>query len=119
MNNCRAMNFFSGFLLPAPRRFALAFGDSQPPKFQNLRAMSMTKSERIPAAIPHQGARTLSSRIRYFLTRGYKTLKQGRREKTRTWRFRHGFARAIENLRRVRLSLVPQPDSRECLLQGM
>jgi hypothetical protein len=112
-------HFYSGFLFHTPKRFAEASRDGQPPKFQNLRAMSMTKNERIPAAIPHQGARTLSSCIRYFLTRGYKTLKQGRREKTRTWRFRHGIARAFENLRGVRLSLVPCPDTRERLLQGM
>jgi hypothetical protein len=112
-------HFYSGFLFHTPKRFAEASRDGQPPKFQNLRAMSMTKNERIPAAIPHQGARTLSSCIRYFLTRGNKTLKQGRREKTRTWRIGHGIARAFENLRRVRLSLVPRPDTRERVLQGM
>jgi hypothetical protein len=119
MNNCRAMIIDTGFLFHTPNRPAEASRDCQPPKFQNLRAMSMTKNERIPEAIPHQGTRTLNSFTRFFLTRGNKTLKQVRREKTRRWRIRHGFARAIENLRGVRLSLVPRPDPRECLLQGM
>jgi hypothetical protein len=119
MNNCRAMIIDSGFLFHTPNRPAEASRDGQPPKFQNLRAMSMTNNERIPEAIPHQGTRTLKSFTRFFLTRGNKTLKQVRREKTRTWRIGHGFARAFENLRRVRLSLVPRPNPRECLLQGM
>src|SRR5271157_3584687 len=119
MNNFRAMNISSGFLLPAPKRSAEASRVGQPLKFQNLRAKSMTRNERIRAAVPHQGARTLRSRTRYFLTRGNKTLIQGRREKTRTWRFRHGFARAVENLRRVRVSLVSRPDPGERVLQGM
>src|ERR1039458_6279825 len=97
MNNFRTMKIFSGFLLPAPKRSAEASRDGQLPKFQNLRAKSMTKSERIRAAIPHQSARTLRRRTRYFLTRGNKTLIQGRREKTRTWRFRHGFAREFRS----------------------
>ncbi|MGO9636975.1 MAG: hypothetical protein ACLPXT_13135 [Terracidiphilus sp.] len=113
------MKIFSGYLLHTPKRFAEASWDSQPSKFQILRAMSMTNNERIPEAIPHQGARTLSSRNRFFLTRGNKTFVQIRREKTRTWRFRHGVARAFENLRGVRLSLVPRPNPRECVLQGM
>src|ERR1035438_2746660 len=119
MNNSRAMIFDSGFLFHTPKRLAKASRDGQPPKFQNLRAMSMTKNERIPEAIPHQGTRTLNSHTRFFPTRGYETLKQVRREQTRTWRISHGFARALENLRGVRLSLVPRPDPRECLLQGM
>jgi hypothetical protein len=51
----------SGFLFHTPKRPAEASRDGQPPKFQNLRAMSMTKNERIPEAIPHQGTRTLNS----------------------------------------------------------
>jgi hypothetical protein len=45
--------------------------------------------------------------------------KQNRRETTRIRRIRHGIARALENLRGVRLSLVPRPGPGECLLQGM
>ena len=81
--------------------------------------MSMTKNERNPEAIPHQDTRNLSSRTRFFLPRGNKVQTQARREKTRTRRFRHGFARAFEDLRGVRLSLVSRPDPGECVLQGM
>jgi hypothetical protein len=109
----------SGFLLPTPRRSAEASRDGQPSKFQDLRAMSMTKNERIRAAIPHQGERTLSSHARFFLPRGNKMLKLSRRESTGIRRIRHGFARAFEDLRGMRLSLVPRPDSRERVLQGM
>jgi hypothetical protein len=119
MNHFRAMKIFSGYLLHTPKRFAETSWGGQPTKFQILRAMSMTNNERIPEAIPHHGARTLSSLNRFFLTRGNKTLVQLRREKTRIWRFRHGTARAFKNLRRVRLSLVPRSNPGECVLQGM
>jgi len=82
-------------------------------------AMNMTTNGRIRAAIPHQDARNLRSRFRFFLPRGEKISKQSRRETTGTRRIRHGIARALENLRGVRLSLVPRPDPGECLLQGM
>jgi hypothetical protein len=82
-------------------------------------AMYMTKNEKTRAAIPHQDARNLSSRSRFFLPRGNRMSKQGRRETTEKRRIRHGIARALENLRGVRLSLVPRPNPGECLLQGM
>src|ERR1035437_6554634 len=119
MNNGQRMKILSGFLIPASNRSVEASGVGQPRKFRDLRAMSMTKNERIRAAIPHQGTRTLSSYARFFLPRGDKMLKQSRRERTGIWRFRHGIARAIENLRGVRLSLVPRPDPRECVLQRL
>jgi hypothetical protein len=110
---------FSGFLLPTPERFAEAFGEGQSGSFQDLRAMSMTKNERIRAAIPHQGTRILSSHARFFLPWGNRLSKQNPRERTGNWRIRHGIARAIENLRGMRLSLVPRPDPRERLLQKL
>ena len=76
MNNCRKMKIYSGFLIPAPKRSAEASGEGQRRKFQDLRAISMTRNERIRAAIPHQGTRTLSSLARFFLPRGDKMIKQ-------------------------------------------
>ncbi len=103
-------------------------------KFRDLRAMSMTKNERRRAArtvfqetcsrlqlagwlrlgvaaigktlLPHQDTRNLSSRARFSPPRGTTTVKQIRREMTRTGRLGHGIARAIESLRGLRLSLV-------------
>ena len=99
------------------RRSAEASGAGQSRSFQDLRAMSMTKDERTWVAIPHKGKRDLSCRTRFSSPRGTAVHRIGRRAKTRTRRNRHGFARAIEDLRGVRLSLVPCPDPRECLLQ--
>lgn len=41
------------------------------------------------------------------------------REKLRLWRFGHGIARATEDLRGLRLPLVPRPERRERLLPGL
>ena len=46
-------------------------------------------------------------------------LKQNCRKKKAYGEFRHGVVRAIENLRRLRLSLVPESDPREGVLQSM
>ena len=81
--------------------------------------MNMTSNERIRSAVPYQGIRTLNCRHRFFLPRGRETLKLDRRESTRKRRIRHGIARAFEDLRRVRMSLVPRSDPRECLLPGV
>lgn len=69
--------------------------------------------------LPHQDIRSLSSHTRFSPPRGISSKKQIRRVLTRTRRFRHGIARAIEGLRGVRLSLVPCPDPGECVLQRM
>ncbi len=53
-----------------------------------------------------------------FTPRNNSTTKV-RREMKQIRRISHGNARAIESLRGLRLSLVPYPDSRECVLQGM
>src|SRR5271157_1916251 len=81
--------------------------------------MSMTKNEGTQAAIPHQDTRNLSCRAWFSSPRGKTMKKQSRREKTRTRRFSHGIARAIESLRGLRLSLVPRPDPGECVLPGV
>ena len=80
--------------------------------------MSMTKNERAQAAVAHQGKRNLSCRAWSSSPRGAANRKI-RRELARIRRISHGVARAFENLRRVRLSLVPGPDSRERLLSQM
>ena len=87
--------------------------------FQTLRAISMTKNERRQAGIPHQDTRNLSSPAWFSSPRGTTEIKKIRREMTRLRRNSHGIARAIENLRGLRLSLVPCADSRKCLLPGV
>lgn len=88
-------------------------------EFQILRADIMTKNERSQAAIPHQGMRILSCVAWFFSPRGTAVTKNNRRERTKLRRNVHGIARAIENLRRVRLPLVSRPDSCKCLLSGL
>ena len=87
--------------------------------FQNLRVTIMTKNERRRAALPYQDVRILSSHARFSSPRHNSTSQKNRRDGTLLRRIRHGNARAIENLRGMRLSLVPGPDSRDCLLQGV
>ena len=74
------------------------------------------KNERTSAAVPHQGIRILSRSVRFSLPRGNKVNKNRRRVIEYSRRSIHGIACAIESLRRVRMSLVPRPNSRECLL---
>jgi len=74
-----------------------AFGPCQPGKFQDLRAMSMTKNKRSQAAIPHQDMRNLSCPAWFSLPRGAFNNKN-RRDLARIRRISHGIARAIENL---------------------
>ncbi len=81
--------------------------------------MSMTKNEGRQAAISHRDIRILSSYAWFPSPRRIEMVEQKRREKMWSRRIRHGIARAIEDLRGLRLSLVPGPDPRECLLQGM
>ena len=72
-------------------------------KFQDLRAINMTTHERAQAAIPHQGYKNLSCRAWFSSPRGNTTINRVRRAKNRIRRNRHGTARAIENLRGVRI----------------
>jgi hypothetical protein len=99
----------------ALKRPAEAFGAGQSRKFQDLRAKNMTKNERARAAIRHQDMRNLSCRAARSSPRGA-AYRKSRRELARIRRISHGIARAFENLRRVRLSLVPGPDSRGSVL---
>jgi hypothetical protein len=88
-------------------------------KFQDLRAVVMTENKRAQAAIPHQDMRNLSCLAWFSSPRGTTSSKKLRRAMKLIRRNSHGNARAIEDLRGVRLSLVPHPDPRECVLQGV
>jgi hypothetical protein len=114
---CRALALFGNPFRP----FAPLLGALGKPmrKFQDLRAMSMTNNERTRSAIPHQSIRILSCPCRFFSPWRQKNNRPARREKKTIRRIRHGVARAIEDLRRMRLSLVPHPDSGNRLLPGM
>jgi len=67
--------------------------------------MSMTNNERAQEAIPHRDTNVPVGHAWFSLPRGTFN-KIIRRELSRTWRNSHGFARAIESLRGLRLSLV-------------
>jgi hypothetical protein len=85
-------------------------------EFSDLRAISMTNNEgRRPAS--SIGARAPRVAVPCSLNPGQnKMSKQSRRETKNHGRIRHGVARAIENLRGLRLPLVPRPEPGECLL---
>jgi hypothetical protein len=89
-------------------------------EFQILRADIMTKNKRSQTAIPHQDMRILSCFAWFSSPRGTAVTKNNRRERTQQQRrIVHGIARAIENLRGMRMSLVPRPDTCKCLLPGL
>jgi len=79
--------------------------------------MVMTDNKRAQVAIPHQDRRNLSCLAWFSSPRGTTCNTNFRREMKQIWRISHGSARSIESLRRVRLSLVSRPDTRECVLQ--
>lgn len=97
-------------IFPARRRSAEAPTADSSRKFQDLRAMSMTRNERTQVAILHQNIRILSSRSLFSSPRRNALIRLSRRERTISRRVRHGIARSIENLRELRLSLVPRPN---------
>jgi len=112
--------FRSNRIFALPRRSARKDAEDKPVKeFQDLRAVVMTKNKRAQAAIPHQDRRNLSCLAWFSSPRGTTGTKKVRREMKQVWRISHGNARAIESLRGLRLSLVPDSNSRECVLQGM
>ena len=97
------------------KRSAEALGKASERIFQNLRARSMTNDKGAQAAIPHQDKRNLSCRAWFSLPRDV-FYRYSRRDFGELRRLSHGIARAIESMRRVRLSLVSCPDPRERLL---
>jgi hypothetical protein len=72
-------------------------------KFQDLRAINMTTHEGAQAAIPHQGYKNPSCQAWFSSPRRKAITNRVRRAKERIRRNRHGTARAIENLRGVRI----------------
>ena len=101
-----------------PNRSAEAEPGGHAGEFRDLRVTNMTKNETARATIPHQDTRNLSWCAWLSSPRGA-IKNKSRREFAQIRRNRHGFARAIENLRGMRMSLVPLPNSGNCLLQGM
>ena len=87
--------------------------------FQDLRTMGPMSNKRAKTVIPQQDRRILSCLAWLSIPREITEITHNQRERTQLWRQSHGSARAIENLRGVRLSLVSHPDSRECLLPGV
>jgi len=83
------------------------------------RGKEMTKDLGGKAATYHRDRRS-PSRLR--LRSKPRRMRQGscgRREKALLWKGHHGVARAIEDLRGVRLLVVPRPDKRGGVLQGV
>ena len=107
------------FPTPIPIRLSMGAADKLSRKFQDLRAVVMTKNKRAQAAIPHQDRRSLSCLAWFSSPRGTTCTTQLRREMKTIRRISHGNARSIESLRGLRLPLVPASNSRECILQRM
>ncbi len=89
----------------------------QPGNSRICARMVMTDNKRAQVAIPHQDRRNLSCLAWFSSPRGTTCNTSLRREMKQVRRISHGSARAIEGLRRMRLSLVPCPDTRQCVLQ--
>lgn len=88
-------------------------------EFPDLRANSMNKNKRKQAGVSYQGERNLSAFACFSRPRHEATSFEQRREWALSRRIRYGIMRATEGLRGVRLSLVPGPELRDCLLQGV
>ena len=78
----------------------------------------MTSTARALATVKG-GNRTAGAAAWLLSTRLTEDKKLNEREKAIFGEIGHGSVRAIEDLRGVRLSLVPCPESRVCLLQAM
>ena len=81
--------------------------------------MWMKYTETRLMAIPHQGNRTLSSHCPSSPTCRQTFIKGERQGDVRKRRISNGLARAIENLRGMRLPLVQSSDAMECVLLAM
>jgi hypothetical protein len=79
--------------------------------------MWMKYTETRQMAIPHQGNRTLSSHGPSSPACRQTFIKGERQGDVLIRRIRDGFARAIENLRGLRLSLVQGTNAGKCVLQ--
>ena len=76
----------------------------------------MTITARVQATTVHQGTRTLSAAAWLLSPRPTANRKLNEREKAIIWGIGHGIVRAIEDLRGLRVPLVPRPGSGDCLL---
>jgi hypothetical protein len=81
--------------------------------------MWMKYTETRPMAIPHQGNRILSSHGSSSPACRQAFIKGERQGDVVIRRICYGFARAIENLRGLRLSLVQGTDAGKCVLQAV
>ena len=79
----------------------------------------MTKASRAPLATSYQGSRTLSAAVGLLSLRPNRKQETEQAEESVYGERVNGIACAFEDLRRVRMSLVPRLDSGERLLQGM
>jgi hypothetical protein len=77
----------------------------------------MTKVSRAKLAIAYQGGRTLHATAWLLSLRQTENKRLIRRKKAFAWGMRYGIARIFEDLRRVRMSLVPRLESTNRLLQ--
>jgi hypothetical protein len=106
-------------LISAPSGRHWRMGQASVGIFQDLRATSMTKKREIAGGNPPSGRENPELPCLVLFTPRKTDMKEIRREKTQQRRISHGIARAIEDLRRVWMSLVPCPDSRYRLLPGV
>ncbi len=123
--NLRATAFFEK-VFPMPQlssrrdpkegRPCTRFGQAQ--YFEKCRKV-MTKRAGTQKAIPRQDRRILSSLLLFHSPRGTTRTTTIQRDAKGQRRKGHGTARSIEGLRGLRLSLVPRPESRNCLLQAL
>jgi hypothetical protein len=88
-------------------------------ELQDLRAMVMTKKRESTGGNPPSGQQEPEMLVLAPFTPRKNRSNKFRREKKQMGRVSHGSTRAIEGLRGLRLSLVPQPSGRENILQGV
>jgi hypothetical protein len=79
----------------------------------------MTSTARAFMATEQGGNRTADAAAWLLSTRRTEDKKLNEREKAIFWGIGHGIVRAIENLRGVRLSLVPRPGLGDCILLSL
>jgi hypothetical protein len=79
----------------------------------------MTKTKGKRQDLLHQDTRNLSSLACFLSPRRKQESKQYRREVVALEKTSHGVVRAIESLRRLRMSLVPRLEPWECLLPAV
>jgi hypothetical protein len=79
----------------------------------------MTSNKRAQAVVCHNDNRNLKLFAWFSSPRRIKNPEKIRRDRKDVWRVGHGSACAFEGLRRLRLPLVPRPDTKERVLQRL